>query len=141
MRPRSSAVENIGPIASSVGRFLSPSVPSPPVCVWLIRCTPPRASGAPCAGDDAGIKVRTSNVNRLAQTGRARHEAMSRRDVSAQGRSARPGRERDVNARRAASPLRVRSVVGLAYDELGAMIVDGRLAPGARLGQRGPADA
>lgn len=32
-------------------------------------------------------------------------------------------------------PLRVRSVVGLAYDELRAMIVDGRLRPGARIGQ------
>ena len=32
-------------------------------------------------------------------------------------------------------PLRVRSVVGLAYDEIRAMIVDGRLAPGSRVGQ------
>jgi len=38
-------------------------------------------------------------------------------------------------------PLRVRSVVGLAYDELRAMIVDGRLAPGARVGQAELADA
>jgi DNA-binding GntR family transcriptional regulator len=37
-------------------------------------------------------------------------------------------------------PLRVRSVVGLAYDELRAMIVDGRLAPGARVGQAELAD-
>lgn len=35
----------------------------------------------------------------------------------------------------AAGPLHVRSVVGLAYDELRAMIVDGRLEPGARIGQ------
>ncbi len=34
-----------------------------------------------------------------------------------------------------ASPLRVRSVVGLAYDEIRAMIVDGRLEPGGRVGQ------
>src|SRR5262249_59549206 len=32
-------------------------------------------------------------------------------------------------------PLRVRSVVGLAYDEIRALIVDGPLGPGARLGQ------
>jgi DNA-binding GntR family transcriptional regulator len=38
-------------------------------------------------------------------------------------------------------PLGVRSVVGLAYDELRAMIVDGRLAPGARVGQAELADA
>jgi DNA-binding GntR family transcriptional regulator len=36
---------------------------------------------------------------------------------------------------RATGPLHVRSVVGLAYDELRAMIVDGRLRPGARVGQ------
>jgi DNA-binding GntR family transcriptional regulator len=41
----------------------------------------------------------------------------------------------------APGPLRVRSVVGLAYDELRAMIVDGRLQPGARLGQAELADA
>jgi DNA-binding GntR family transcriptional regulator len=35
----------------------------------------------------------------------------------------------------------VRSVVGLAYDELRAMIVDGRLPPGARVGQAELADA
>lgn len=39
------------------------------------------------------------------------------------------------------TPLRVRSVVGLAYDELRAMIVDGRLGPGARVGQGEVADA
>ena len=38
-------------------------------------------------------------------------------------------------------PLRVRSVVGLAYDELRAMIVEGRLAPGSRVGQAEIADA
>ncbi len=38
-------------------------------------------------------------------------------------------------------PLRVRSVVGLAYDEIRAMIVDGRLAPGVRVGQAELADA
>jgi DNA-binding GntR family transcriptional regulator len=38
-------------------------------------------------------------------------------------------------------PLRVRSVVGLAYDELRAMIVDGRLQPGTRVGQAELADA
>lgn len=38
-------------------------------------------------------------------------------------------------------PLGVRSVVGLAYDELRAMIVDGRLTPGARVGQAELADA
>jgi DNA-binding GntR family transcriptional regulator len=38
-------------------------------------------------------------------------------------------------------PLRVRSVVGLAYDELRAMIVEGRLQPGARVGQAELADA
>ena len=37
-------------------------------------------------------------------------------------------------------PLRVRSVVGLAYDEVRAMIVDGRLAPGSRIGQAELAD-
>lgn len=37
--------------------------------------------------------------------------------------------------------LRVRSVVGLAYDELRARIVDGRLVPGARVGQAELADA
>lgn len=39
------------------------------------------------------------------------------------------------------APLRVQSVVGLAYDELRAMIVDGRLPPGARVGQAELADA
>ena len=39
-----------------------------------------------------------------------------------------------------AGPLRVRSVVGLAYDELRARIVDGRLGPGARVGQAELAD-
>ena len=41
----------------------------------------------------------------------------------------------------ASGPLRVRSVVGLAYDELRAMIVDGRLQPGARVGQAELAEA
>jgi len=41
----------------------------------------------------------------------------------------------------ASGPLRVRSVVGLAYDELRAMIVDGRLRPGARVGQAELAEA
>jgi DNA-binding GntR family transcriptional regulator len=36
--------------------------------------------------------------------------------------------------------LRVRSVVGLAYDEIRTMIVDGPLSPGARLGQGELAD-
>ncbi len=40
----------------------------------------------------------------------------------------------------AAGPLRVRSVVELAYDELRARIVDGRLHPGARIGQAELAD-
>ena len=39
-----------------------------------------------------------------------------------------------------AGPLRVRSVVGLAYDELRAMIVEGRLGPGSRIGQAEVAD-
>jgi DNA-binding GntR family transcriptional regulator len=39
------------------------------------------------------------------------------------------------------APLRVRSVVGLAYDEIRAMIVDGRLDPGARVGQAEVAEA
>lgn len=38
------------------------------------------------------------------------------------------------------STLRVRSVVGLAYDEIRTMIVDGPLSPGARLGQGELAD-
>jgi DNA-binding GntR family transcriptional regulator len=38
-------------------------------------------------------------------------------------------------------PLRVRSVPGLAYDEIRSMIVDGRLQPGARVGQAELADA
>ena len=41
----------------------------------------------------------------------------------------------------ASSPLQVRSVVGLAYDELRARIVDGRLRSGARVGQGELADA
>lgn len=40
-----------------------------------------------------------------------------------------------------AGPLRVRSVVGLAYDEIRAMIVDGRLEPATRIGQAEIADA
>jgi DNA-binding GntR family transcriptional regulator len=40
----------------------------------------------------------------------------------------------------APGPLRVRSVVELAYDELRARIVDGRLQPGARVGQAELAD-
>ena len=39
-----------------------------------------------------------------------------------------------------ARPLRVRSVVGLAYDEIRALIVSGALAPGSRLGQGELAD-
>jgi DNA-binding GntR family transcriptional regulator len=39
-----------------------------------------------------------------------------------------------------AQPLRVRSVVGLAYDQIRALIVDGSLAPGSRLGQGELAD-
>ena len=39
-----------------------------------------------------------------------------------------------------AQPLRVRSVVGLAYDEIRSLIVDGSLAPGSRLGQGELAD-
>jgi DNA-binding GntR family transcriptional regulator len=39
-----------------------------------------------------------------------------------------------------AQPLRVRSVVGLAYDAIRAQIVGGALAPGARLGQAELAD-
>lgn len=39
------------------------------------------------------------------------------------------------------SPLHVRSVVGLAYDEVRAMIVSGRLKPGVRVGQAELADA
>ena len=49
------------------------------------------------------------------------------------------GRRRASEA--STGPLRVRSVVGLAYDELRAMIVDGRLRPGARVGQAEIADA
>jgi DNA-binding GntR family transcriptional regulator len=37
-------------------------------------------------------------------------------------------------------PLRVRSVVGLAYDEIRSLIVTGALSPGARLGQADLAD-
>jgi DNA-binding GntR family transcriptional regulator len=37
-------------------------------------------------------------------------------------------------------PLGVRSVVGLAYDEIRARIIDGRLAPGGRVGQAELAD-
>jgi DNA-binding GntR family transcriptional regulator len=39
-----------------------------------------------------------------------------------------------------ARPLRVRSVVGLAHDEIRSMIVSGALAPGSRLGQGELAD-
>jgi DNA-binding GntR family transcriptional regulator len=39
------------------------------------------------------------------------------------------------------APLHVRSVVGLAYDELRAMIVDGRLPPAGRIPQAEVADA
>ena len=56
-----------------------------------------------------------------------------------------PGQSSTGSRRRASEastgPLRVRSVVGLAYDELRAMIVDGRLRPGARVGQAEIADA
>ena len=57
--------------------------------------------------------------------------------ASCQARSHGPaGRVREGRVSEASSgPLRGRSVVGLAYDELRAMIVDGRLAPGARVGQ------
>jgi DNA-binding GntR family transcriptional regulator len=41
----------------------------------------------------------------------------------------------------APGPLRVRSVVELAYDELRARIVDGRVRPGSRVGQAELADA
>jgi DNA-binding GntR family transcriptional regulator len=39
------------------------------------------------------------------------------------------------------APLLVRSVVGLAYDQIRAMIVDGRLGPGVRVGQAEIAEA
>ena len=39
-----------------------------------------------------------------------------------------------------AQPLRVRSVVGLAYDAIRELIVSGALAPGARVGQAGLAE-
>ena len=39
-----------------------------------------------------------------------------------------------------AQPLRVRSVVGLAYDEIRSLIVEGTLEPGSRLGQGELAD-
>jgi DNA-binding GntR family transcriptional regulator len=48
---------------------------------------------------------------------------------------------RDAVSETSPGPLGVRSVVGLAYDELRAMIVDGRLAPGSRVGQAELADA
>jgi DNA-binding GntR family transcriptional regulator len=41
---------------------------------------------------------------------------------------------------RSARPLRVRSVVGLAYDEIRSLIVTGSLAPGSRLAQGDLAD-
>ena len=41
---------------------------------------------------------------------------------------------------RSANPLRVRSVVGLAYDEIRSLIVEGTLAPGSRLRQGELAD-
>ncbi len=41
---------------------------------------------------------------------------------------------------RSAQPLRVRSVVGLAYDEIRSLIVAGSLAPGSRIGQGELAD-
>jgi DNA-binding GntR family transcriptional regulator len=41
---------------------------------------------------------------------------------------------------RSARPLRVRSVVGLAYDEIRSLIVAGSLVPGSRLGQGELAD-
>jgi DNA-binding GntR family transcriptional regulator len=46
----------------------------------------------------------------------------------------------DSTAAPSASPLRVRSVVGLAYDEIRSLIVSGALAPGSRLGQGELAD-
>jgi DNA-binding GntR family transcriptional regulator len=45
-----------------------------------------------------------------------------------------------VRAPSSARPLRVRSVVGLAYDEIRSLIVSGALAPGSRLGQGELAD-
>ncbi|MGL6278581.1 MAG: GntR family transcriptional regulator, partial [Gaiella sp.] len=48
---------------------------------------------------------------------------------------------RELPAQELPAPLRVRSVVGLAYDEIRAMIVDGRLAPGTRVGQAELAEA
>ena len=66
--PARSRVENIGPMASAcatawiVERFFSPSFAwaVEPVDSWSSSS----AAGAPCAGDEGGIKVRTSNVNR-----------------------------------------------------------------------------
>ena len=48
-------------------------------------------------------------------------------------------RESDLEAH-PARPLRVRSVVGLAYDEIRSLIVDGSLVPGSRLAQGELAD-
>jgi DNA-binding GntR family transcriptional regulator len=79
---------------------------------------------APLApGTTAVYNVRTSNVKSNVRTSNA--DTAAHRDMSETA----PG------------PLGVRSVVGLAYDELRAMIVDGRLEPGARIGQAEIADA
>ena len=48
-------------------------------------------------------------------------------------------RDTDLEAH-PAKPLRVRSVVGLAYDEIRSLIVDGSLVPGSRLAQGELAD-
>ena len=48
-------------------------------------------------------------------------------------------RDSDLEAH-PARPLRVRSVVGLAYDEIRSLIVDGSLVPGSRLAQGELAD-
>ena len=123
--PRISATENIGPIARdcatacSVESFLSPNDPAPPaVSVWLMPMDPPQAPAPLAPGTTVVYKVRTSNVNSHG------HEATGSRVSET-----------------TSGPLRVRSVVGLAYDELRAMIVDGRLEPGARVGQAELADA
>ena len=123
--PRISATENIGAdrerlrdrvdggeilLSELAGRAPSPSD-------GLAHAVQPPVSSpsveSTCARSRPRYKVRTSNVN---------HALLSLEEPPQ------------------AQPLRVRSVVGLAYDEIRSLIVAGALAPGSRLAQGELAD-
>src|SRR5262249_53731407 len=123
--PRTRATENIGPIASACAT------------AWMVvRFFVPSAADA-LAESDSLISSRLRS--RRCQRCRCAPERAD--DIRFEHRmSTTATSSADSDEAPRARALRVRSVVGLAYDEIRMMIVDGPLAPGARLGQGELAD-